>query len=215
MEAVMALRFFSNVRGFALIAMPAALVACGGLRGSAPLAPLAGGARPLAGACYTHAQQPHWIFRGACVMSQLTPAGGEIRLPAYKGIGVSIRFPATTLKKAVAVTAADATGNGDISAYQGKAFPRYRGKGTAVIYLQSVSHTTHEIPVKAASSLAFAVTASHFPGTTCKLAVWAGTAWVALPIQAAPKNGRVTIVLPGRDISSIAPGASYSVLACS
>ncbi|HTX60530.1 MAG TPA: hypothetical protein VMH02_12750 [Verrucomicrobiae bacterium] len=211
----MSKRFILPTIGLAAIA----LGACGG-----PGVPAAGVpaalapariARPAAEPCHTSADQPKWIFKGACKTTTLTAAGTTIKLVPYKGITVSVELPATTLKKSVLVTLADATGANDILPYQGKTFPLYAGSAKAMVYVQSVVHSSAEIPVRASSAMVFAVAAARFPGSSCKLAALDGRTWHALPPAVSPKNGVLTISLPGSEITSLAAGAGFSAVVCS
>lgn len=196
------------------------LVSCGGTTGPAwaPNAPVANGAfrAPASNACYTSAQQPEWIFKGACKMATLTANGAVVILPKYSGVGMKVSLPKNTAKSSVPITLADATGNKDILPYKGKAFPLYRkAKTTTLIYLVSVAHINKDIPVRASSALVISASASSFPGSSCTLSLLHAGHWYSLPEKASPKNGTVTFSFPGTQIDSIAAGAGYSVIACS
>jgi hypothetical protein len=221
---------FSMIRtGIAATAAALALAACGG-HGIVPQSSTPGSAfgptqvRRMASPCNI---KGFWYFHGACKTATLTSRGNRTSLPAYRGMAVSIALGANNAKGSVKFIIGDATGNKDITGtYKGMPFPPYgtrtcqKGQkctGKSAIYLEAFNMSRAAISISAPSQIVFA--SAHFPGKTCMLSLLeskpAGWKPEAPFLVGAPKNGKLTINIPGGGIFALAPGPAYINLSCS
>jgi hypothetical protein len=83
----------------------------------------------------------YYRFEGSCTSAPLAPRGSTYRLATYRGIRASFKIPPNG-SHGYAFTFADATGQGDIGRFRGKAFPLYPNPcgdsscpGTAFLYV--------------------------------------------------------------------------------
>jgi len=152
--------------------------------------------------CATSPPQYMWIFEGACTTIDLKPTGSKFALQAYRSITVTGQIGKNNLKAPAKVAIADATGGGDIKTYKGKAFPKYKAKGTTFIYAVAINQSKNVIKPIAQQGkpvLQYVITDTKgIPGKQCGAAVLAQGAhgslvWKPLPIQAQVKGKTVTI----------------------
>jgi hypothetical protein len=193
--------------------MAALLTACGGSR-LAPGAPDATAQKKLAAltalpattTCDASPPQYQWIFRGACDPNvALQSTGGSFVLPTYAGITVKGAIGHNTAKGTVTLAIADATDtNGDVSNWKNKAFPKYVGSGTTILYAVAINQSDQMIKwvdVKDTPLLEYTVTdANGLPGKTCgdALGGWGRGKrhfiWTPTPAVGHVRGNRVTIV---------------------
>jgi hypothetical protein len=125
--------------------------------------------------CATSPPQYQWIFKGACEKISLKPTGASFSLQEWHDITVKGSIGANNLKAAATVYLADATdADGDIVAYKGKAFDKYKAEGTTIIYAVAINQGNSIIkPVVGKKPvLQYIITdAKKFPGKTCAAAV--------------------------------------------
>ena len=153
-------------------------------------------------ACYTAKVQPAWIFHGACVMTKLTAKGLTVKLPAYKGVSLTLSLPAQNSAggKGGSFVVVDALGGSDVSKWKGKALPAVPARtGKSVLYVQAVNGIANLKFLK--GNLVFVVTTKKSPGTSCALSLLqqSGTkfSWFKTPIVAKIKGGAATYTIPG------------------
>ena len=126
--------------------------------------------------CATSPPQYQWIFKGACEKISLKPTGASFSLQEWHDITVKGSIGANNLKAAATVYLADATdADGDIVAYKGKAFDKYKAEGTTIIYAVAVNQGKTAIKPVAQKNkpiLQYIITdAKPIPGTSCGAAV--------------------------------------------
>jgi hypothetical protein len=201
--------------GIVMIATAIALAACAG-RGIVPpqsqslnsfsqnevsLMP-DGESAPDLTTCMTSPPQYQWIFDGACTTITLKPAGAKFSLQQYRSITITGQIGKNNVKTSAKVAIADATGNGDIKTYKGKAFPKYKAHGTTFIYAAAINQTNTPIkPIiqQGHPVLQYVITDSKgIPGHQCGAGVLTsnghgGLIWKALNVQAQVKGKTVTI----------------------
>jgi hypothetical protein len=152
--------------------------------------------------CATSPPQYYWIFKGACVKISLKSGGATFTLASYKNISIKGSIGPNDVKGTAIIYTADATGNGDIMADKGKAFPKYKAHGTTIIYASAINQSGAIIKpkiVKGKPVLQYIITDSKgIPGKTCGAAVLSNGAhgsfiWKGLTVQAQVKGKTVTI----------------------
>lgn len=146
--------------------------------------------------CATDPPQWNWIFKGACTHFTLKPTGGKFTLQTYQNISVTGSIGYNTGKGAT-VYLADAKANGDVIPYKGKSFPKYKARGTVVLYAVADNQTTQAIqPLahKGVPVIQYVLTDQKgFPGKTCSAAIYSNGGWTALPSSFPVKGHTVTI----------------------
>lgn len=180
---------------------------------SAPLAPTAmspatfDSVSPLRlPTCAKTPPQYDWIFKGACNLFTLAPAGGTFRLKSYQYISVSGLIGRNTLKGSVQVAIADAIDNGDVTKWGKLTFPPYKAAGTTVVYA-AVNNQSKDVikpnPEKNKPILQYTIAdAKGFPGraNVCGAALLTQGAhgslvWSPFPGTGTIKNDSVTITV--------------------
>lgn len=152
--------------------------------------------------CAKSPPQYQWIFDGACTMITLKPAGAKFSLGLYRSITVTGQIGKNNVKTSAKVAIVDATGNADIKPFKGKAFPKYKAKGTTFIYAAAINQSNTPIkPIiqQGHPVLQYVITDNKgIPGKQCGAAVLTsnghgGVIWKALNVQAQVKGKTVTI----------------------
>lgn len=171
---------------------------------SSGLAPTSNDVVPLAAQtpCPKSPPQYDWIFKGSCDEFKLKPTGGSFSLAAYDNITLTGSIGKNTAKSSVNIVLTDATDkNGDITKYNGQSFPKYKAKGTVVLYAAADNQSTQTIKpitVKDKTVLQYVLTDKKgFPGKTCAAATLEQTAqgyeWTGFPSSFPVKKDTVTI----------------------
>lgn len=165
--------------------------------------------------CYTHKYQPYWIFKGPCFIGTITQGRTGIKLPPYKRGNRSVALAIGPLPP-IPYVLVDAYGNGDISAYDGRAFPAYNGGKGVVIYIQGVNKSQQTTQVE--GNILLSLTSSTgYPGTHCGLAFLDGTKWVSTPAVASPKGDKLLLTISGaviNGLSGLKPGPLFTSVYC-
>jgi hypothetical protein len=153
--------------------------------------------------CATTPPQYEWIMKGACAKITLKPLGSSFSLGAYKNITVKGSIGKNNVKTSAIVYLADATDTAsDIKTWKGKAFIKYKGRGTTFIYAAAVNQSSQVIkPIaeKGKPILQYIITDSKgLPGKTCGAAVLTvgqrgSFTWTPLPGTFSAKGNTVTI----------------------
>lgn len=172
--------------------------------------------------CYTAKVQPAWIFKGSCVITKLPPKGKSIKLPAYKGITVTVKLGKNTSKNGSFVLV-DAVGGKakDISKFKKKPFPPITPSSLkSVIYVEAVNGTGD---LKFNGNLTFTLMAKKYPGKTCPLSVLTGKfsklKWFNSPFSGKISGKTMTFTVPGSALGTLFPsglpvGPIYFNVAC-
>jgi hypothetical protein len=152
--------------------------------------------------CTSSPPQYQWIFKGACTKITLKPTGGHFTLGQYMSISVKGSIGANSVKTTAVVYLADATDQGDIENYKGKAFPKYKARGTTFVYAAAINQSSQVIKPKAKQGvpiLQYVITDTKgLPGKQCEAAVYTkqrnGTfKWTSFPSEFPVKGKTVTI----------------------
>ena len=151
--------------------------------------------------CATKPPQGEWVMKGACTKITLKPTGADFSLEKYMNITVTGSIGANNLKGPATVYLADATDKGDIEAWKGLAFPKYKAAGTTLIYAAAINQSSNPIIPKVVKNkpiLEYVVTDSKgLPGTECSAAVLTFSkgkpVWKPLPVQGKVKGKTVTL----------------------
>jgi hypothetical protein len=154
--------------------------------------------------CATSPPQYRWIYKGACDPHiTLKRTGTNFSLAAYESITVKGSIGYTNSRGTASLAVADATDtNGDITTYEGKAFPKYTRGAKPFIYVVAVNQSDQIIkPIPRGSKpvLQSVITdARGLPGTTCGAALLSEEqngrfVWISLPARFKVRGKTVTI----------------------
>jgi hypothetical protein len=154
--------------------------------------------------CAKSPPQYQWIFRGACDRHvTLHSRGGFFGLAGYDSITVIGAIGRNTAKTTATLTIADATDTyDDVVKWEGKAFPKFIGRGKTVFYAVAINQSGQVIKfvtMKGTSALLFTVIdAEGLPGKTCGFAILTfpgghNPTWKVAPAVGKVRNGTVTI----------------------
>jgi hypothetical protein len=158
--------------------------------------------------CTKSPPQYWWIFGGACDRHvTLQSNGGRFGLAEYDAITVEGEIGHNTAKGTATITIADATDtNGDVAKWNGKAFPKYVGRGKTFLYAVAINESNQVIRLFTLRGgppvLRYVVTdAKGLPGKTCDDAVLLPQRghfrWYPLPDEHHAKGNTVTLTQPG------------------
>jgi hypothetical protein len=139
----------------------------------------------------------YYRFEGSCTSAPLAPRGSTYRLATYRGIRASFKIPPNG-SHGYAFTFADATGQGDIGRFRGKAFPLYPNPcgdsscpGTAFLYV-GARLTGPGVLMTSGPNVFSYHTGAGYPGTTCGEAELLRGKWYAFGQSASPKGEKLT-----------------------
>jgi hypothetical protein len=201
-----------RIVGSAVAAFVLALTAC--TSRALPPAPQSGGAAtarvPSATAC---ASGPGYRFNGPCATATFSAQAGSIALPLNHGYRFTFHWPGNTVAGKYHLTLGDAVLAQIGKSNAGRAFPAYKGAGTAILYSVSISSGSPTFQLKGPLRVVI-VSNKGFPGTTCSIKLLYSGTWLDSGISGKPNGNRLVLGLASSGSASLDTGTGYHSYVC-